>query len=73
MMDSQDLYTYNALKVTTPQERELIKSIFTSKKESATAKLMTTGGIANHSMCYHHQGVRDCNTPLKSKLNGGQN
>lgn len=42
---------------------------------SATTKSKSneTGGIANHSMCYHNQGFRDCNTPLKSKLNGGQN
>lgn len=37
------------------------------------SKSNETGGIANHSMCYHHQGFRDCNAPLKStKIQGGK-
>lgn len=50
MTDSQELYTQNALKVVTQEEREIIKSIFTSKKRGATTKidnLSLSGCIGN--------------------------
>ena len=50
MTDSQELYTQNALKVVTQSEREIIKSIFTSKKIGATTKidnLSSSGCIGN--------------------------
>lgn len=69
-MDSQDQYTYNALRCVSKEEQDIIKAIFTShKKRCATTKhenLLIVGKSA-HIFSHH--------SPLSYNLNkqGGQN
>lgn len=83
-MDSQDLYTYQAMRCVSAKEQQQIKAIFTNPSGKrgavaslgggATTKSKSNGGdTANHSMCYHHQGFsKNCSIPLNLKLNGGK-
>ena len=50
MMDSQDIYTYQAMRCVSEKEKQQIRDIFTSKKRGATTKidnLSLSGCIGN--------------------------